>query len=275
VTIDFNAVSAAIRDVAAEEIVPRFQNLKPDEVDTKSGKHDLVTAADQASEAALSARLKEITPDFAILGEEMAFDVPDAVRVLEGDRPVWVLDPVDGTHNFVHGNSRFGVILALVHRRKIEAGWLYAPVDDVMFAGAAGGGVTRNGAPLTLPQEPPLSLAEVRIDSPSRLVRTASADFAKVVSSRSSCWAYIDVLNGDIDVSISNPIYPWDHAAGVFLVNEAGGQATLITGERYDPAHELKPGERKVDGPPRLIAAVNDAHWVAVTDKLKALEKCG
>ena len=283
-TLDTDAVSAAIRDVAAQEILPKYKNLASHDIDTKSGDHDLVTAADKAAEQALIEALASLTPGYRFLGEEMAFDQDDPLSVLREDVPVWVLDPIDGTHNFVHHDPKFGVIVALVEARTIIGGWLHGPVDDVMIAGQRGQGVTCNGRPVNLgetasdpatlnldgPALPPA--AQIKIDSPSRSLRAASETFAQVVSSRSSCWAYMDLLRGNIDVTVSIPHHPWDNAAGTFLTNEAGGRASLLDGAAYDPAEPILPyGKTPAPDTPRLLAARTQDIWSVTRDHLIAL----
>lgn len=102
-----------MRDVAASEIVPRFQKLAAHEIDEKRP-GDLVTIADRASEAAFELRLPDLVPGSRVLGEEMFEANPDCMKLLDGDDPVWIVDPVDGTHNFAHGRQPFTVIIALV-----------------------------------------------------------------------------------------------------------------------------------------------------------------
>ena len=270
-TPDTSAVSAAIRDVAAQEILPKFQNLSADDIDTKSSDHDLVTKADKAAENGLIEALSSLTPGFKFLGEEMAFAKDDPLDVLLKEDPVWVLDPIDGTHNFVHGDPKFGVIVALVASRTIIGGWLYGPVDDVMLSGQRGQGVQCNGLDMTLE---PLgnTTDQLRIDSPSRSLRAASKQFAKVVSSRSSCWAYMDLLRGRIDATISIPHHPWDNAAGCFLVNEAGGTALLLDDSAYDPAEPvLAYGKTPSPDTQRLLAARDSVTWTETRDKLLPL----
>src|SRR5258706_1538626 len=111
--IDVERVDRIIREVARTEIVPRFRMLRAGDIREKSP-GNLVTAADMASEAALTRRLGEILPGAVVLGEEAAAEDEGLFGLLAGDAPVWIIDPVDGTINFAHGRPGFAVIVALV-----------------------------------------------------------------------------------------------------------------------------------------------------------------
>src|SRR5262249_47738188 len=119
-------VERIIRDVAARDIMPRFGQLRPGDIAEKAP-GDLVTVADRAAEESLIAALTAILPGSLVAGEEGIAADPNVAAALRGDRPVWVVDPIDGTHNFVADNVRFTVLVALAHRGELLASWTYAP----------------------------------------------------------------------------------------------------------------------------------------------------
>ncbi|MEZ5648582.1 MAG: inositol monophosphatase family protein [Alphaproteobacteria bacterium] len=122
---DPHAVTAILKDVADQEILPYFGKLKPVDISQKSDK-SLVTVIDPAAEALLSRRLSALWPDASILGEEAASDDPTQLTVLDDPtKPIWVIDPLDGTANFVAEKPFFGMIVALVLNKKTLAGWIY------------------------------------------------------------------------------------------------------------------------------------------------------
>ena len=104
-------VGAIIREVAGQEVLPRFQNLNDVEIREKE-LGEIVTIADERAEAALDERLREIIPGSHVVGEEAAARDPSSMNVLEGSDPVWIIDPVDGTQNFADGNPCFAMIIA-------------------------------------------------------------------------------------------------------------------------------------------------------------------
>ena len=136
--IDLDRVSGLIRRTAEEKILPRFRNLGAGDV-VEKGPGDPVTIADTEAEEMLAGLLSEAYPDTLVIGEELVSRNPAALDALLGDKPVWVIDPVDGTLNFSEGVPVFGTILAYVAGGEIRGGWLHDPINDVTVAAALGG----------------------------------------------------------------------------------------------------------------------------------------
>ena len=136
---DRYAVDRLIRQVAAAAILPRFRNLAEDDIrEKKPG--DLVTAADEDSERRLTAALPDLLPGSRVVGEEAASRDEGVMAALDGPDPVWVVDPVDGTHNFAHGKDRFAVIVALCQHGAVTAAWIHGPTDGTTVWAAPGQG---------------------------------------------------------------------------------------------------------------------------------------
>ncbi|MGW0584667.1 inositol monophosphatase family protein, partial [Streptomyces sp. NPDC002920] len=100
-------VEDAIRQAAATEIMPRFRQLAAHEIDQKNGPHDLVTDADRRAERYLTEVLGALLPGSVVVGEEAVHADPATYGAIRGDAPVWIVDPVDGTRQFVHGDEGF------------------------------------------------------------------------------------------------------------------------------------------------------------------------
>ena len=133
----------AVRDAARREILPRFRNLSADQIDTKSGPDDLVTVADRAAEARLTAAAQKLLPGALVVGEEGVAEDPAILdRFAEAELAV-VIDPVDGTFNFARGLAIFGVILAVTRHGQTVFGLLYDPVMDDWVQAHRGGGAPR------------------------------------------------------------------------------------------------------------------------------------
>ena len=135
---NLDEIADIIANVAETEVMPRFRNLSVSDIATKTSADDLVTTAHTETEKVLTARLTEALPDSLVVGEEACFQNPEVVDYLKQDKPVWVIDPVDGTLNFSYGRSEFGMVVALVSKGETVAGWLYNPVMKAMIYGEKG-----------------------------------------------------------------------------------------------------------------------------------------
>src|ERR1700744_4790279 len=124
IKLDVSKGSNLIQEVADEHILPHFCNLKAADVTYKIG-DDPVTIADKEAEKALSTRLLDLLPGSNVVGEEAFHADKGILDRLFSESPVWIIDPVDGTRNFVRGSSEFGVIVALAERNQTIDGWIY------------------------------------------------------------------------------------------------------------------------------------------------------
>src|SRR5262245_20555049 len=138
-------VERIIRDVAARDIMPYFGRLAPADIAEKAP-GDLVTVADRAAEESLTVELTRVLPGSVVAGEEAIAADPDVGAALGGDAPVWIVDPIDGTYNFVGDNVRFSVLVALALRGELLASWTYAPALEVMATAVRGAGAYVDGA---------------------------------------------------------------------------------------------------------------------------------
>lgn len=148
-------VEEAVRKAAAAEIMPRFRRLGAHEVDQKNGPHDLVTDADRNAELYLTQALGALLPGSVVVGEEAVHANPATYEAIQGDAPVWIVDPVDGTRQFVHGDDGFCTLVALVRHGAVLASWTYAPARDQLATAVRGGGAFLDGERLFAgPPEP-------------------------------------------------------------------------------------------------------------------------
>ena len=113
--------------------MPRFRTLTANQIQSKSHPKDLVTIADIETEAWLTPRLQNLLPGSFVLGEEAHARGDVSHTVLAQEAPVWLIDPVDGTYNFAHGNNRFCSMVSLVKNCHVLAGWIYFPVDGRLY----------------------------------------------------------------------------------------------------------------------------------------------
>jgi fructose-1,6-bisphosphatase/inositol monophosphatase family enzyme len=266
---DIDAVLALLRAVSADEIMPRFKHLSAADQRTKSGPLDPVTVADEAAERALGAGLKALFPDADVIGEEAVAAHPELLGRLKEAGPVWVIDPIDGTANYASDLPLFGVMLALVERDEVLAGFIHDPVcDDTALAMAGGGAwiVTRDGSRKRLRVAAPVPVKQMtgsvswrflpqplRSHVMSRLDRLGAA-----TDYRCAAHQYRMLAAGHCDMQLFRRLYPWDHAAGFLLHREAGGYARKFDGSAYRPS--------EIDG--GLLLAPDEVSWNALHREL-------
>ncbi|CAL9583584.1 3'(2'),5'-bisphosphate nucleotidase CysQ [Streptomyces sp. enrichment culture] len=245
---DLSAVEEAVRKAAAAEIMPRFRQLADHEVDEKSGPHDLVTVADRKAEEHLTASLTRLLPGSAVVGEEAVHADPTVYGALRGDAPVWIVDPVDGTRQFVSGDPAFCTLVALAHRGEILASWTFAPALDEMATAVRGQGAHLGGERLSCGSPEPGTDLRVAVAHPlyttDRDKRILSRLDVPGVAARpcgSAGLEYLKVARGEVDALAFTWPSAWDHAAGLLLVDEAGGAQCTVAGVpfRVDRDNEL------------------------------------
>ncbi|WP_406505241.1 inositol monophosphatase family protein [Streptomyces sp. NBC_00212] len=237
---DLAAVEEAVRKAAAAEIMPRFRQLAAHEVVEKNGPHDLVTVADRLAEEHLAASLTAILPGSVVVGEEAVHADPSVYEALRGEAPVWIVDPVDGTRQFVRGEAGFCTLVALAHRGELLASWTYAPALDEMAVAIRGRGATLNGEPLHAGSPAPGAILEVATSHPDyttpeqkRALLGLRTEGVQPRPCGSAGLEYLAIARGELDALAFSWEYAWDHAAGLLLVAEAGGAQTTIAGEPF------------------------------------------
>jgi fructose-1,6-bisphosphatase/inositol monophosphatase family enzyme len=234
IKVDPAKVSAIMAEVAAEVVMPRFRHLAESEVRTKTGPRDFVTIADTEAEALLSCRLPELLPGSVVVGEEGVAADKARLGLLEGEAPVWIVDPVDGTANFATGHAVFGMIVALVEKGRTLGGWIYDPVKERTAWAMAGEGAWMEGQRLKVAAPVPLAAMSGAFYSKSKLP-ILSATVARRVCSGCAAHDYLKLIAGQLNFALFTRLMPWDHAAGVFIHQEAGGYSALADGTAYSP----------------------------------------
>ncbi|MEV5505719.1 inositol monophosphatase family protein [Streptomyces orinoci] len=237
---DLTDVEEAVRKAAAAEIMPRFRQLAAHEIVEKNGPHDLVTVADRLAEEHLTAALTTLLPGSVVVGEEAVHADPAVLEAVRGGDPVWIVDPVDGTRQFVHGDPGFATLVCLAHRGELLASWTYAPALELMAVARRGGGARLNGAPLRAGSPEPgreLQLAvshhDFTTDAQKRALSPLFGDGLAARPCGSAGLEYLHIAQGTLDGLAFSWENPWDHAAGLLLVAEAGGAAATVAGRPF------------------------------------------
>jgi fructose-1,6-bisphosphatase/inositol monophosphatase family enzyme len=258
-SVDIDQVTAIIREAAETEILPRFNRLTEGDIEEKTGPKDLVTAADLEAEAVLSRRLGDLLPGSTVVGEEAVAKRPAVIERLNGDAPVWIIDPVDGTWNFTQGKTDFTVIVALVRGGAVRIGWIHDPIGNATVSAEEGSGAWEDGT-TRLRVAAPAPLAEMTAAlyvGPRRTpelydrVRSLKADIGP--RSYLSCAGaeYLALARGATHYAVFTRLLPWDHAAGHVIHAEAGGFSRMMDDRPYEP--------RPIDG--TLLLAPNADSW--------------
>lgn len=263
---DPGRVSAIIAEIAEKEIISHYRNLDASTVRTKDGPNDLVTIVDEATEKSLKAALLDLTPGAAFIGEEAAAADPSLTDRLIDESRCWIVDPLDGTRNYVNGVDEFGTIVAYVENGVTIAGWIYAAPLKAMAVASRGDGVLWRGAPVSAKDQTgarPTGLRSTGWLAPewrSRIVENLKRNTSSL-SGHCSAYAYLKLIMGDVDFALSSRIHAWDHAAGALMLEELGGEVRwLDSGSPYNP-------QTSEDRP--LLATAPGRNWNAIADALK------
>ena len=233
-------VEEAVRNAAAAEVMPRFRRLAAHEVDQKGGPHDLVTDADRLAEQYLTEVLGALLPGSVVVGEEAVHADPASYEALQGDTPVWIVDPVDGTRQFVHGDPGFCMLVALARSGVLLASWTYAPARDQLATAIRGRGAFLDGERLHAGAPDPGRDLRVATSHPDYTTEDQKRGLLGLwtdgVAPRpcgSAGLEYLAVARGELDAVAFSWEAAWDHAAGLLLVEEAGGAHLTLTGEPF------------------------------------------
>lgn len=236
-------VSSILIESAERFILPRHQNLKDHEISTKSGPTDFVTQADLDVEEHLTRVLPDLLPGSKVVGEEaVAQGKTDHDSLLATDGPLWVIDPVDGTQNFVEGGNQFGILLALVDKGETRTGWIYDVMAKRMTVAERGAGAFANGHKLKIqPTAPNLGDLSGFIG-----VKFAPEEHRAILKQKmnllkntkplfSAVHVYLSIVENTRQFAMFRRTKPWDHLAGCLAVEEAGGYVRRWNNEPYDP----------------------------------------
>jgi fructose-1,6-bisphosphatase/inositol monophosphatase family enzyme len=266
---DLTDLAVLLREAGRAEVMPRFRNLAPDGVRTKTDALDLVTEADGAAEAIITAGLLRRFPGAVVVGEEAtAADASLLGRLGDADL-AFVVDPVDGTMNFADGMPLFGVMAAVLVRGEVVAAAIHDPVGDDWVLALRGEGAWRDtpdGARQVLRVADPVPVAQMTGAASWRFLppaqrATVCANLPRVAAVwgfRCAAHEYRLAASGRLHFLLFHRLYPWDHAPGWLLHREAGGFAARFDGSPYRAT--------RVDG--GLIVAPDRDSWLALREAL-------
>ena len=256
------AVHSLMQWVTERAILPKYQNLAAGEIIEKAA-DDLVTVADREAETMLEEGLAAIDGSLAIVGEEAVHADASIMNALSGD--CWIVDPIDGTHNFAHGQPPFGIIIARSSGGLAQSGWLYDCLSGRFCSAHLGEGAKLDAAPITARavggDRPVAAIAtQFLTEEQKENVHRRIAPYYNLVDiPRCAAEQYPRLALGENDISSFKRTLPWDHAAGILWLNEAGGKAARFDGTAY-----------RVDEPDKsgLVGASSPEIWSGFVERV-------
>ncbi len=235
-------------------ILPKYKSLKDTDIKTKSNSNDLVTIADELAEQFLSNRLKKIIDNSLVIGEEAVFKDESILNKLNDNKPIWIIDPIDGTSNFVSGDDKFYIIIALVINNVTIMGWIHNPINSSTIWSSRGEGTWLDDNRLKIiSKDKNLNNNKAAIYHKSLIDQKHKFDYIRY--NGSAAHEYVSLVKNQIQISCFSRLLPWDHAAGILIHQEAGGYSALLDNSKYKPNCDRKNG---------ILSAPNLEIWESV-----------
>lgn len=225
---------------AGEIVRERIWEIK--QVETKSCEIDLVTEIDQQVEKMLITSIGSHFPEHKFIGEESTIN---GIKVVLSDDPTWIIDPIDGTMNFVHGYPNTCISIGFTINKVPEIGIIYNPVLEQLFTARRGKGAFYNGKPIKVSSRKDLPESLVALEfgtsrDPEKIrvmtenVKTLVPLAQGLRSSGSAALTMASVALGGLDCYFDFGLHAWDMAAGYIIIREAGGVVIDPTGGLFD-----------------------------------------
>lgn len=219
----------------AGKIISRSLNQIEQNDITEKQRHDFVTKVDLVAEEEIIRTIREAYPDHAVIAEESGEDTKKSDYT-------WVIDPLDGTLNFIHGVAHFAVSIAVLKKGEPEVGMVFDPIKNELFTAVRGGGAQLNNRKIRVSNCKQLDRALFATGFPFRddqkfeaYLKGFSRILPKTSGIRRPGAASLDlayVAAGRFDGYWEMGLKPWDIAAGILLVKEAGGIVTDLSGKQ-------------------------------------------
>jgi myo-inositol-1(or 4)-monophosphatase len=234
---------------AAGEVIVRSLNRLESLTITSKGRNDFVSEVDHAAEAEIIKVIRKSYPSHAFLAEESG-------RSGDSDT-IWIIDPLDGTTNFLHGFPTFAVSIACQIKGKLEHGVVYDPMSQELFTASRGGGAHLDNRRIRVSKQRGLEGSLIGtgfpyranakyLDSYLQMLRAVMENTAGVRRPGSAALDLAYVAAGRTDAFWEIGLAPWDTAAGTLLIQEAGGRIGTLTGGEYTQGGNVLAGSPKV-----------------------------
>lgn len=241
-----NDIAELIRKVGDEYIFPHFRKISDGDVSYKDSNIDPVTIIDIKAEKLLKEGLLNIIPESLFIGEELYSTDKSVIDYLDDTtKPVWIVDPIDGTDNFIAGKSGFGIMACLIYKGEIVGSWFYEVSLQRMTLYHAPDFISENGEELTFsykPMKPFKGLIGKKLHRFPE-VQKLKAECQNIILDplqEPSIVCYREMLLGNVDFLVFKVTYPWDHLPGIAFLKSQGAVACRWSGEdfRFSDVHE-------------------------------------
>jgi myo-inositol-1(or 4)-monophosphatase len=238
---EIDLINSILSDVSPY-VRERYKDRNALNVQSKSHSNDFVTEVDIEVQRRVVDAIGTVFPDDAICGEESGYDKPPD----DPDVRCWIIDPIDGTHNFIRGlYPMFGISIGAARGNTILAGGVDLPITHQEFRAVKGKGATLNGVALHAGDVDALENARVEIDFGNAWGRQDTLKyFSPIIDQcaqvRCHCAAVVglcQIATGGVDGYFHTSINTWDIAAAILIVEEAGGRITCLDGTELDIYH--------------------------------------
>jgi len=260
-SINLDEIADILSECAKSYILPRYKALEDHEISSKTGPNDLVTQADIDVEAHLERVLPALLPGSIVVGEEAVSRGSASLDVLADEtQMVWVVDPVDGTHNFVHHKREFGIMLACVIGGEVRYGWIYDVLGEACAVMERGAGAYFEGQRLQVSQESQINALSGHLNPryfPKEYrphIKEAGTKFKSCQSLHCAAHEYLRIAKGEAHFALYSRMKAWDHLPGALMVEEAGGYVAKWDRTPYRPQ----------DHHVGLLAAASQENWEQV-----------
>ena len=240
--IDPEQVSKLLRETAEIDVLPRYRTLSEHEIMEKAP-GDIVTVADYEAEKRLARVLGELAPGADILAEESATQAGIDLENYKSENATWLVDPVDGTRNFAKGDPTFAIVVAYVKGGRTENAWIHLPIENLTVIAERGSGAfIKGGQRLSVSPPPDISKMtgllnlrafgeHVSIDQ----IKVRAEKFSSLKNFRCAGYDFVELARDRKHFSLYRRLWPWDHAAGTLIYQEAGGYVKRLDGLSYNP----------------------------------------
>jgi myo-inositol-1(or 4)-monophosphatase len=250
----------------AGEVIIRSLNRLESLTITSKGRNDYVSEVDHAAEAEIIKLIRKNYPSHAFLAEESG-------RSGDGDT-VWIIDPLDGTTNFLHGFPTFSVSIACQIRGRLEHAVVYDPISQEIFSASRGGGAHLDNRRIRVSKQRGLEGALISTGFPYRanakymdcylaMLRAVMENTSGIRRPGSAALDLAYVAAGRTDAFWEIGLGPWDTAAGTLLVQEAGGRIGTLTGGEYTQGGNI------IAGTPKVYAAMVELLGPHIPEELR------
>ena len=243
-------LNIAVRAARAAGVVIMRHHGRIDELSIEmKRRHDFVSEVDRLAEQAVIDTVRKTHPHHGFLGEETGRS--------GGDEVVWIIDPLDGTTNFLHGFPAFAVSIAVQEKGRVEHGVVYDPLSQELFTATRGGGATLDGKRIRVTAPKGLDgaligtgfpyLEHQDVDAFMAMLRAVITKTAGVRPAGAAALDLAYVAAGRLDGFWELGLQPWDMAAGALLIQEAGGiVGDLEGGPGFMASGNIVAGSRRV-----------------------------